>query len=618
MKDLFTDLNPEQIEAVKHLVGPALVVAGPGSGKTRVLTHHAACLISQKVGPENILLVTFTNKAAGEMRSRVSQLLTANRSTLSASLPWSGTFHSVCSRILRKESSYLGLDPNFLIYDSNDSTSLIKKIIREQHFEEKKSNPAAVLAAISSAKNELLDPEEYQAFSYGPFYKMVAQIYHFYQKDLHKNKALDFDDLIFLTLKLFKENSKILNRYRDLFKYVLVDEYQDTNKAQYTLVKLLTQESQNIFVVGDMSQAIYSFRGADYRNILNFEKDFPEAKIYHLSQNYRSTQKIVEAAKNVIAKNRNHLSLGLWTENHPGGKIKIYEAKDEVDEANYIVNSILNSLNIQHSTLSKYAVLYRTNAQSRSIEEVFLNRGMPYVLVGGTRFYERKEIKDVLALLRLLTSVNDSPSLERIGKIGKRFSARYLGFLNSLPSCLELIQRSSSSQLINLTLKESGYLETFDKNLEEDLQRLENIQELRSVAVSFPGLGEFLENVQLIQKEYLVSDKGRLHKDSTNAVVLMTLHSAKGLEFPTVFMVGMEEGLFPHSRSLLETSELEEERRLCYVGITRAKENLHLSYARSRYYFGNRQSGAVSRFITEIPSHLTDFISSNQDYAYAY
>lgn len=610
MKDLFNELNPEQIEAVKHKEGPALVIAGPGSGKTRVLTHRAAYLISQGLPPENILLVTFTNKAATEMRSRVSELITHNPRI--TTLPWSGTFHSICSRVLRRDGKFLGLSPNFVIYDDSDGKSLIKKIIKDLELTEKKINPGAVLAAISGAKSELLDPDEYLSFSHGYFYQMVAQIYPKYQTGLRKANALDFDDLIGLTVKLFKENPPILSRYQKLFKHILVDEYQDTNKAQYVFAKLLSEKSKNlsaqadIFVVGDMSQAIYSFRGADYRNILNFERDFPQAKIYHLSQNYRSTPTIVEAARGVIANNLNHIPLDLWTKNKSGDKIKLYEAINEVDEASYIVKTILD----EQSTLNSYAVLYRTNAQSRVVEEVLLHHGIPYILFGGTRFYERKEVKDVLALLRLLFNPNDFASFERVKKIGKKFAGKYLGLLTELQNDHLGTGKSTSLEILDLILKKSGYLDLFDLKNEEDLERLENIKELRSVATAFEDLVDFLENVQLVQEEYLVAEKGRLNQEAKpNAVTLMTLHSAKGLEFPTVFMVGLEEGLFPHSRSLLDPGELEEERRLCYVGITRSMRQLHITYARSRFYFGAKQSGIISRFVSEIPEHLIEFNS---------
>lgn len=609
MEDLLTGLNPEQVEAIKHENGPALVVAGPGSGKTRVLTHRAAYLVEQGMAAENILLVTFTNKAATEMRSRISELITHNPQL--TIIPWSGTFHSICSRILRRDGKFVGVDSNFIIYDTGDGKSLIRKIIKDLDLGEKKINPGAVLGAISSAKSELLDPEEYLSYSHGYFYQTVAQIYPQYRDELHKAHALDFDDLIGLTVKLFKENPRILVRYQKLFKHLLVDEYQDTNKAQYVFAKLLSEAHQNIFVVGDVSQAIYSFRGADYRNILNFERDFPRAKIYHLAQNYRSTPTIVEAAKNIISHNRNHIALDLWTNNEAGGKIKLYEAINEIDEANYIVKTILDeqpTRNSQLTTLNSYAVLYRTNAQSRVIEEVLLHHSLPYILFGGTRFYERKEIKDALSMLRLFSNPNDFASRERVEKIGKRFLTKFSDWLSSRGSDPQGSGPLKSLEILDLVLKKSGYLDLFDLKNEEDLERLENIKELRSVAAAFPSLIDFLEQVALVQEEFLVSQKGRLNQETKpNAVTLMTLHSAKGLEFPTVFMVGLEEGLFPHSRSLLDPSELEEERRLCYVGVTRSMKNLHLTYARFRFYFGAKQNGLVSRFVSEIPQHLLEY-----------
>jgi DNA helicase-2/ATP-dependent DNA helicase PcrA len=610
VEDLFTGLNPEQTEAVKHEDGPALVVAGPGSGKTRVLTHHAAYLISKGTKPENVLLVTFTNKAAGEMRTRISQLLT-NNFQQPTTLPWSGTFHSICSRILRRDGKHIGVAQNFVIFDDSDGKAVIKKAVKDLKLDGEKVNPGAILGAISSAKSELLGPKEYAGFAHGRFYQNAAKIFPKYQEYLRKSGALDFDDLLCLTVELFRKNPEILSKYQNLFKYVLIDEYQDTNKAQYVFSKLLSDAHKNIFVVGDMSQAIYSFRGADYRNILNFERDFPNAKIYKLSQNYRSTEKIVEAARNVITNNKNHIPLDLWTNNRGGEKINLYEATNEIDEANYIVQTILNEQpthNLQLTALNRFAVLYRTNAQSRTIEEIFLHQGIPYILVGGTRFYERKEIKDVLSLLRYLQNPNDFVSSERIEKIGRRFFKKYEEWLNVLGGSKEQILKLSGLEILDLVLENCGYLDTFDKKNEEDLERIENIKELRSVAAAFGTLTEFLENVQLVQQEYLVSDKGRLAgSGSGNAITLMTLHSAKGLEFPTVFMVGMEEGLFPHSRALLDPTELEEERRLCYVGITRSMENLHLTYARSRFYFGIKQSGIISRFVSEIPGHLLEY-----------
>ena len=615
MEGLFKDLNPEQINAVKHTEGPALVIAGPGSGKTRVLTHHAAYLVSEGIKPENILLVTFTNKAAEEIKMRISKILNSQTPEFSnfkfqisnSALPWSGTFHSICSRILRRDGKLIGLSPNFVIFDDSDGKSIVKRVVKDLGLEEKRINPGAALGAISSAKSELMDPQEYAGFAKGYFYQNVALIFPKYQEYLRQSNALDFDDLIALTVSLFRQYPEVLSRYQELFKHILIDEYQDTNKAQYVFSKLLSQTHKNIFVVGDMSQAIYSFRGADYRNILNFERDFPSASIYRLSQNYRSTPKIVEAAKNIIANNKSHIPLDLWTENSGGEKIKLYEAINEIDEANYIVSTIMATSSI-NPNLNEYAVLYRTNAQSRTVEEVFLHQGIPYILVGGTRFYERKEIKDVLSLLRYLQTQNDFVSSERIEKIGKKFQKNYADWVGNLANREEILAKMPGLEILDLVLESSKYADTLDKNVEEDMERLENIKELRSVAASFNSLTDFLENVQLVQQEYLVSDKGRLaEKGKHNAVTLMTLHSAKGLEFPTVFMVGMEEGLFPHSRSLLSPTELEEERRLCYVGITRSMENLHLTFARSRFYFGVKQSGIISRFISEIPQHLLEY-----------
>lgn len=619
MGTILEDLNPAQRKAVLHKKGPALVVAGPGSGKTRVLTHRAAYLIRERgIRPENVLLVTFTNKAAGEMKGRISKLLSSTTSYNKLSqittslppnpLPWSGTFHATCARILRREGYQLGISPNYAIYDTSDSKTAIKQALKELSLLPNRFSPAAVLITISRAKDELLDEYEFAKYAYGLFQEGVAKVYFHYQKILRKNDALDFADLIMKTVLLFRESPQVLEKYQRQFVHILVDEYQDTNHAQYTLTKLLAAAHKEIFIVGDMSQAIYSFRGADFRNILNFEKDYPEAKIYNLEQNYRSTKTILLAAREVIKSNQTHIPLNLWTKNDQGTPIKLYKAMNEKDEAFHVVKEVTDnarrSLGGGGSNLNRFAVLYRTNAQSRAIEEVFLRSGVPYKLIGGIKFYERKEIKDVLSYLRLIQNPKDSISLERVKKLGQVRFRKFQVLQNRYDR--EKISTSTTPRILEEILERTGYLEYLDNGTEEGLTRVENVKELRSVAAEFPDLPSFLENVALVQNEYLPSGQAKAVSESKEAVTLMTLHAAKGLEFPTVFIVGMEEGLFPHSRSLVNLMELEEERRLCYVGMTRAMRELHLTFSQRRLYFGARQANIPSRFLSEIPEDLLE------------
>ena len=575
---MLKDLNDQQKVAVKATEGPVLVLAGAGSGKTKVLTHRVAYLISYKsIAPENILLVTFTNKAATEMKNRVANLI-------GASNVFAGTFHSLCAKILRNDGQEIGIGSKFIIYDESDTADLIKEILKRMDLSPKNFSPAGVKTAISQVKNEMIEPNEYPKYARGFFQETVADIYLSYQKALNKNGALDFDDLLLETIKLFQKSPDTLGNYRNKFQYVLVDEFQDTNKAQYEIVRLLTKQHRNLCAVGDFSQSIYSWRGADYKNLMRLKEDYPEIKTLSLEQNYRSTQKILDAAYAVISRNRTHPVLKLWTANDGGGKINLYEAESEEDEARYVIKSLVTS------QLSNYAVLYRTNAQSRVFEEAFLHAGVPYVLVGGVRFYDRKEVKDILSYLRLLMNPKDSVSAARIEKIGKGRAQKFYEFAS-------LATNQSSLGFVNGVIQATNYLELFDVDDPADVSRLENIKELRSVAEQFPDLVDFLENVALVEKEGRRSQSGE-------AVTLMTLHSAKGLEFDTVFLVGMEEGLFPHSRSLMDRTEMEEERRLCYVGITRAKRQLHLTYARRRLFFGTRSQNMVSRFVGEIPERL--------------
>lgn len=590
--ELLNDLNPEQQEAVKNTDGPMIILAGAGSGKTRVLTYKVVYLIKEKgVDPSEILMVTFTNKAAKEMKERILRLLPDQP------LPTVSTFHSLCAKILRVEGNRVGLGSNFAIYDDQDQKDTIKECYKELGISIKEFKPSSILNTISEAKNELIDETQYPQYARGLFQETAAKVYLLYQKHLKENNALDFDDLILKTVSILKTYPEILEKYQTRFRYILVDEYQDTNHAQYSLTRLLSAKWKNVCVVGDFAQSIYSFRGADYQNLSKFKDDFSSVKTFSLSQNYRSTQRILDAASSVISRNNSHPVLKLWTENKKGEDIAIYEALNEEKEAQFIIDQI-EKIKYQRPDLkySDFAVLYRTNAQSRSIEEALLHFSIPYILIGGVRFYERKEIKDILAFLKVLDNPKDKTSLKRIEKIGKTRLKKFLEFQENFG---EKIKELKTIDVMDSVIKATEYLTMFDEKDEEDRARLENIKELRSVAIEFPIPSEFLENVALVEQEYIPD-----HVDPDNiknTVNLMTLHAAKGLEFPVVFMVGMEEGLFPHSRSLMNRQELEEERRLCYVGMTRAKEKLFLTYARKRLYFGQRTSNIVSRFIMELP-----------------
>lgn len=594
---LLNDLNPEQKKAVLNTDGPMIILAGAGSGKTRVLTYKVMYLILEKgITPEEILMVTFTNKAAGEMKERMQKFFSLLNDGAPTGQPFVATFHSLCARILRFDGEHLGISRRFVIYDDNDQLEVIKEAMHRLLISPKDFKPASVLATISGAKNELIYEDEYSTFARGIFQQTVAKIYPLYQKILKENDALDFDDLILQTVKLFKQNPEILEKYQNRYRYLLVDEYQDTNRAQYILSKLLAEKYKNICVVGDFSQSIYSWRGADYRNLIKFTNDFKDTKTFSLSQNYRSTQKILDAASTVISKNTSHPVLKLWTENPSGESLEIYEATSEQDEADFIIRTII-SLGV--SKLSDVAVLYRTNAQSRVVEEAFLHHSIPYTLIGGTRFYERKEIKDVLSYLRHTANPKETIALKRIEKLGKARLERFLQYLDKHPNTEDV----PTIELLDSVIEATRYLEMYDEHDEEDRARLENIKELRSVAINYPNMTEFLENVALVEQEY---SSGPKEKQFKNAVTLMTLHAAKGLEFPVVFMIGMEEGLFPHSRALMDKQELEEERRLCYVGMTRAKEKLFLTHARRRLFFGQRATNTISRFLIELPEHVIE------------
>ncbi|MDO8503699.1 MAG: UvrD-helicase domain-containing protein [bacterium] len=603
VSSILNDLNPEQQVAATFWGKPLLILAGAGSGKTRTLTVRAAWLIQEKgIPPENLLLLTFTNKAAGEMRDRITKLLSSATlfSALSTHYPFAGTFHSFCARVLRETGHFLGIPNNFVIYDTNDQKELVKEAIQKLGLENS-VKPQVALAEISQAKNELVNPLEYAGYVRGEWQKKVAQIYLEYQKLLKRNDALDFDDLLVQIVHLFKNYKDVLTKYRNRFQYILVDEWQDTNKAQYEITKMLASRDRNLTVVGDASQSIYGWRGADYRNITNLQRDFPELTTINLKRNYRSTQNILDAAYGVISKNKNHPILELWTENPKGERIKLYQARSELDEAAFIVNQV-NQL-IGEVTYSDFAVLYRTNAQSRVLEEAFLHQGIPYVLVGNVSFYERREIKDILSYLRLIANSKDSVSRKRAEKLGKKRLIKFEEIAERLNP-----EKHTTLEVLDEILEKTGYLELYDKKNEEDLIRLENIKELRSVATEFPTLTQFLEQVALVEAAQDARGKILLASQEGNggAVTLMTAHAAKGLEFSIVFITGLEEGLFPHSRSLFDSEQLEEERRLAYVGITRAKQKLYLTFASRRLIFGQRGSNLPSRFLSEIPENLLE------------
>jgi DNA helicase II / ATP-dependent DNA helicase PcrA len=589
--DLLKNLNPQQQKAVQHKTGPAIVLAGAGSGKTRVLTTRAAWLIQEKnVAPENILLMTFTNKAAGEMNKRVMDLT-------GFKLNFSGTFHSLCAKILRKEAHHLSLSPGFSIYDTSDQVALVKQIYKANNFDTKKYKPQAVLGIISGAKNEMLSPKDYENIANSDWQKFSSKIYKLYQKALLEQQALDFDDLLLTTVSLLQNFKDVLKKYQNQFEHVLVDEYQDTNKAQYFLTKSFALPQNNLYVVGDFSQSIYAWRGADYRNLMHLKQDFSDINEYRLEQNYRSTQTILDAATQVIQQNSSHPILSLWTNNIESEKIKIFETDSNQHEAQVVADVIQRDC--FSNDYSNIAILYRTNAQSRSFEEEFVKRGIPYRLVGGVKFYERKEIKDLIAYLRFTLNSQDTVSKERILKIGKRRFESFNKWLDQQQS----VEGKPPYQLLNEIINITSYLDKFDKKNPEDEARLENIQELLNTASVFNDVINFLENVALVQDTQLHDN---LNLETPNVITLMSLHSAKGLEFPIVFMVGMEEELLPHSRSLWEKDQMEEERRLCYVGITRAKEKLFFTHARSRFVYGKSNNTIRSRFLSEISPDLLE------------
>jgi DNA helicase-2/ATP-dependent DNA helicase PcrA len=632
-----TALNEAQREAVTHGDGPLLVLAGAGSGKTRVLTTRIAYLIRERgVDPFNILAITFTNKAAREMRDRIAAVVPDMVDDL-----WVCTFHAACLRILRRHAGFAGYLPNFVIYDTDDQKTVIKECLKELNLDDKKFAPPAVLAAISQAKNMLYGPAELEKKSYDYFSRTVCQVYQLYKAKLKQNNALDFDDLLMQTVLLWQNNPDILRYYQERFKYVLVDEYQDTNHAQYVLVNLLAQQYRNLCVVGDPDQGIYGWRGADIQNILSFERDYPDARVIVLEQNYRSTRTILESANVVISNNRNRKKKNLWTAGPAGDPIVVYTARDEHAEANFVVDRITRWHHAKQRPYGDFAVLYRTHAQTRVLEEKFLAAGIPYVIVGGLRFYERKEIKDLLAYLRLLVNPGDRVSLRRIinepkrgigaaslnkifatadetgippltllendldipGLTGKaRTAARALGGV--MRDLRERMCDLPVTRLVQMVLEETGYWQALEQERTvESRTRLENLREFYSVTGEYDSRAEDGNLEDFLAGLALLTDLDQYEEDADH-VTLMTLHSAKGLEFPVVFLVGMEESVFPHSRSLENRQELEEERRLCYVGITRARELLYLSHCWQRTLYGHTRVNEPSRFLRELPPAL--------------
>lgn len=603
---ILADLNPNQQAAVTYWGSPLLVLAGAGSGKTKVLTQRAAWLIQEnKIHPTGLLAITFTNKAAGEMKERITNLI--------GSTPgFAGTFHAFCAKILRQYGTNIGIDPDFVIYDTSDQLDAVKDVITRLSLA-KNYKPGSILGVISQAKNELVTASEFAQYAQGDWQRKAALVFLEYQRLLKDNHALDFDDLLVQMVRLLKESPETRGLLAKRFQYILVDEWQDTNKAQYEIVRLLARANGNqLTVVGDAAQSIYSWRGANYRNITALERDFDNLKVINLDQNYRSTQVILDAAYGVINKNKNHPILKLWTENPTGNKIKLYQARSEMDEASFIVRELKNLLT-QGFKYSDIAILYRINAQSRALEEAFLHEGIPYTLIGGVRFYDRKEIKDVLAYLKLLANPNDSISRRRAQTLGKKRFAAFEKFQQEFKK-----NDTLTLELLDHVLETTNYMELYDKNDPEDQARLENIKELRSVATELPKLVLFLEQVALVEtsqnaRDGLITRHSPLTIDNSGAVTLMTAHAAKGLEFPAVFIVGLEEGLFPHSRALTDQEELEEERRLAYVGITRAKKQLYLTFASKRLLFGQSSTNYPSRFLSEIPENL---IENSQRYTF--
>ncbi len=651
--DTLSFLNPAQREAVTTVKGPVLVMAGPGSGKTRVLTHRVAYLIREcRVAPYNILAVTFTNKAAREMRERLMQLVgeaSVNDLTI-------GTFHATCARFLRRDGERIGLGRGFVIYDEDDQQSLVKQVLKEMNLDDKVYRPGAVLGAISKAKNDLIPPEQYAPPSY--WHEAVGRVYKRYQQLLAENNAVDFDDLIMQTVRLLRENPDVLERYQNHYRYLHVDEFQDTNVAQYVLMKLLADKYQNLFCVGDEDQSVYGWRGADYRNVLRFSQDFPNAQVKLLEQNYRSTQTILDVAQAIIRKNPSRHAKQLWTENARGVPATVIEAYDQDEEAAFVADEIAR-LTRQGYRAREIAVFYRTNAQSRALEDAFVRRGMPYQLIGATRFYQRREVKDLLAYLRLIHNPNDSVAFNRIINVPPRgigkttldnlarwaeklrvspyavlqalkdegksmkdeenhtssfilhpsFDARarksLVAFVDLMEELIAARAEKKLTELFERVVLKTGYEPYMRDGTEEGEDRWGNVIELQRVTAKYANAAADVTLAQFLEEVALVADIDTL-RDDVNAPTLMTLHTAKGLEFRAVFIVGLEEGLFPHSRSFEDAAQMEEERRLCYVGITRAKEKLYLVHAFRRSRYGNAEPSEPSRYLRDIPHKLVE------------
>ncbi|GEP71749.1 DNA helicase [Lentilactobacillus rapi] len=648
-ESLLDGLNKDQKDAVVHTEGPVLIMAGAGSGKTRVLTHRIAYIIEHNhVMPWHILAITFTNKAAKEMRERVAKLLDDSGNDV-----WVSTFHALCVRILRRNIDLLGYNRAFTIADTSEQRTLVKRVLRDLNIDPKKFDPRSILSSISNAKNDLLTPKQYKAQAVSAFDQIVADVYERYQAELRQNESLDFDDLIMITIQLFEQHQDVLEYYQDKFHYIHVDEYQDTNEAQYKLVNTLAQKNQNICVVGDADQSIYGWRGANMQNILDFKKDYPNAHVTLLEQNYRSTKTVLDAANSVIAHNDNRADKNLWTENEKGDQISYYRGQTENDEARYVVAKIQEEMKKPKRNYGSFAILYRTNAQSRVIEETLLKSNIPYTMVGGHKFYDRKEIRDILSYLTLLGNPNDSMSFERVinepkrgigatsieklrlfandhgwslldaaknvdlaNEISSRAKNSIAAFEQMISQIYAKMDQLSITELTEELLDKSGYLSTLkaSKSLEAQT-RLENLEEFISVTQKYDEANSEETGqdnlVNFLSDLALVSDQDDLEDDNSQ-VTLMTLHAAKGLEFPVVFLMGMEEGLFPLARAAADESELQEERRLAYVGITRAKEKLYITNAYSRMLYGRRQNNPESRFVNEIKPELIHYDNQQQ------
>ncbi|WP_088072205.1 DNA helicase PcrA [Gottfriedia luciferensis] len=640
-EELLQGLNPMQKEAVKTVNGPLLIMAGAGSGKTRVLTHRIAYLLGEKsVAPWNILAITFTNKAAREMQERIYNLVGKDAEDI-----WVSTFHSMCVRILRRDIDRIGINRSFSILDTTDQLTVIKNILKEKNLDSKKFDPRSILGTISSAKNELQTAADYSRDAFTPFEKVVGEIYVSYQDRLRKNHSLDFDDLIMMTINLFERVPEVLQYYQRKFQYIHVDEYQDTNHAQYKIVKMLAEQFKNICVVGDSDQSIYRWRGADISNILSFEKDYDNAQVILLEQNYRSTQTILDAANAVITNNSNRKPKKLWTENGQGNPIHYFRAASEQDEGYFVAGKLAQWKKEGANQYSDVAILYRTNAQSRAMEEVLVKSNIPYKMVGGVKFYDRKEIKDILAYLRFIANPNDEISFSRIINVPKRGVGAasvdkiinysilndlslsdtleqidFVGLSGKITKAIgdfhamtknwqQMLDYLSVTELVEEILDKTGYIQMLkDENTIESASRIENIEEFLTVTNAFEESSEDKSLVSFLTDLALVSDIDQADKEESTAdeVILMTLHSAKGLEFPVVFLIGMEEGIFPHSRSLMDEEEMEEERRLAYVGITRAEKQLYITNAQTRTLYGRTSVNQESRFINEIPDELLD------------